>query len=217
MTTEVTAAMTEAPWLAALERQAPDVVAAYRGIDQARFVTARREVRRRAGPGSAGRVTIQLAAIADAFAVVVGRLPEAAFREPGGEGDWNVAQAIGHVAQSRAGLALAASLAAQGRFPPDAPRVVPGIPGEADEPRKALLARIERSQRLVDRAATRIEGHESDPCPLDHPQVGTLRCGEWLLFAGVHDLQHLAQLHAIGRRLGSSEAPAVDTPGLPQP
>jgi hypothetical protein len=27
--------------------------------------------------------------------------------------------------------------------------------------------------------------------------VGRLRCGEWLLFAGVHDLMHLEQLHRL--------------------
>ena len=38
------------------------------------------------------------------------------------------------------------------------------------------------------------------PCPLEHPLVGRLRCGEWLLFAGVHDLMHLEQLHEIESR-----------------
>lgn len=27
-----------------------------------------------------------------------------------------------------------------------------------------------------------------------HPLVGHLRCGEWLLFIGIHDLMHLQQL-----------------------
>jgi len=31
--------------------------------------------------------------------------------------------------------------------------------------------------------------------------VGRLRCGEWLLFAGVHDLMHLEQLHGIASRM----------------
>jgi hypothetical protein len=30
-----------------------------------------------------------------------------------------------------------------------------------------------------------------------HPQVGRLRCGEWLVFAGVHDVMHLDQLHGL--------------------
>jgi len=40
--------------------------------------------------------------------------------------------------------------------------------------------------------------------------VGRLRCGEWLLFAGVHDLMHLEQLEALEARLvgGVVAAPA---------
>ena len=50
----------------------------------------------------------------------------------------------------------------------------------------------------ADPAATRITAHETDPCPLDHPLIGTrLTCGEWLLFCGVHDLMHLEQLHGL--------------------
>jgi hypothetical protein len=36
--------------------------------------------------------------------------------------------------------------------------------------------------------------------------VGRLRCGEWLLFAGVHDLMHLEQLHRIAESLASTLA-----------
>ena len=46
-------------------------------------------------------------------------------------------------------------------------------------------------------AARTISGHEKDLCPLDHPLVGALRCGEWLLYSGVHDLMHLEQLEAL--------------------
>lgn len=184
-------------WLDALEGDAPDLVTAFRGIEAGRFITVRREVRRRAGAGSATRLVPQLAASARALAAAVARLPEDAFAMPGGEGDWNVAQAIGHDADARAGLALAAALAAQGRFPVGAPAVVPGVPGSPVAGRETLIARIEKSQRLVERSAARISGHEADPCPLEHPQVGRLRCGEWLLFAGVHDLMHLEQLHRI--------------------
>ena len=53
----------------------------------------------------------------------------------------------------------------------------------------------------MERAARTIAGHETEPCPLEHPLVGRLRCGEWLLFAGVHDLMHLEQLHEIEARL----------------
>jgi hypothetical protein len=74
---------------------------------------------------------------------------------------------------------------------------VPGVPGARGLGREALVGRLARSQRIVERAARSIAGHEEDPCPLIHPQVGRLSCGEWLLFAGVHDLQHVEQLHEI--------------------
>ncbi|MBF8290383.1 MAG: DinB family protein [Chloroflexi bacterium] len=193
-------------WLDALETDAPDAVAAFRGIEAERFISVRREVRRRAGAGSAGRVAAELGAIAAALAAIVERLPEAAFDAPGGEGDWNVAQAIGHDADSRAGLSMAGALAASGRFPADAPRVVPGISGEQGVGRDALVRRIGASQRIVERAARTIAGHEEDPCPLEHPLVGRLRCGEWLLFAGVHDLMHLEQLHGIAAQFGVEPA-----------
>jgi hypothetical protein len=45
-----------------------------------------------------------------------------------------------------------------------------------------------------------VAGHETDSCPLDHPLVGRLRCGEWLVFAGVHDLMHLEQVHGLAGR-----------------
>jgi hypothetical protein len=183
--------------IAELAVGAPDVVAAWRGIELGRPIEVRREVRRRAGAGSADGVVTQLAAVADALTAVVLVLPDRAFAMPGGEADWNVAQALGHTADSRAQLALAASLAAAGRFPPDAPRVIPGIPGAAGATREALARRIATSQRIIERAARAIAGHETEPCPLDHPLVGRLRCGEWLLFAGVHDLMHLEQLEDL--------------------
>jgi hypothetical protein len=192
-----------ADWIAALEPRAPDVVAAWRGIEAGAFLSVRREVRKRAGAGSTAAIVPQLAATADALMEIVRALPDAAFRESGGEGDWNVAEAIGHDADSRAGLALAASLAAIGRFPADAKPVVPGVPGQPDATREELLHRLARSQRLVDRAARSVAAHELDPCPLDHPWVGRLRCGEWLLFVGVHDLMHLEQLHTLASRWGS--------------
>jgi hypothetical protein len=46
-------------------------------------------------------------------------------------------------------------------------------------------------------SAQAIAGHEADDCPLDHPLIGRLRCGEWLLWAGVHDLMHLEQIHRL--------------------
>jgi hypothetical protein len=75
--------------------------------------------------------------------------------------------------------------------------VRPGIPGPADASRELLLSYLEKSRRAMATSAAAIAGHEADPCPLDHPLVGRLRCGEWLLFAGVHDLMHLEQLHRL--------------------
>jgi hypothetical protein len=154
-------------------------------------------IRSTAGRGTAERTSAQLAAVATALTELVGDLPGALLRAPGGEADWNVAEAVGHVADSRAGLALAAAKAASGAWPSGAPPVVPGIPGSPDADRAALLHRIERSQRIIERAARTVSGHETDPCPLEHPLVGRLRCGEWLLFAGVHDVMHLEQLHDL--------------------
>jgi len=184
-------------WLDDLDNLAPDPVSAFRGIEAGQFISVRREVRRRSGAGRAPELVPQLGALATALAEIVGHLPDTAFREPGGEGDWNVAQAIGHDTAARAGLVLAASLAASGRWPDGVPAVVPGVPGEPDAGRKQLLRKIGQSQRVIERAARTIEGHELDPCPLEHPLVGRLRCGEWLLFAGVHDLMHLEQLHGF--------------------
>jgi hypothetical protein len=184
-------------WLDALERSAPDSVAAFRNIEAGKLISVRREVRRRTQLGSAQVIAAQLAALADALDAIVARLPEAAFEAPGGEGDWNVAQAIGHDAHARAGLTLAGALAASGRWPTEAPSVAPGVPGPRGATSDELRRRIAASQRVVERSARTIEGHETDPCPLEHPLVGRLRCGEWLLFAGVHDLMHLEQLHRM--------------------
>ena len=179
---------------------APDVVAVHDLYVADRPVALRRELRRRGGRGTALIVAAQLDAIAGALVELVSAAPDRLLAQPGGEADWNVAQTAGHVADSRSGLALAASLAAAGRFPADAPTVVPGVPGSSEVDRTALLRRLEISRRIVARAARAIAGHEADACPLDHPLVGRLRCGEWLLFAGVHDLMHLEQLRAIAAR-----------------
>ena len=188
-------------WLAALKPRAPDMVAVWDTIDDEqpviRGIAFRREIRRRAGPGSARRILAQHEAIADALAAVLTDLPEALLRAPGGEGDWNVAQAFAHTTGSRRWLAHAGALAAAGEWPEDAPRVRPGIPGPADADLDTLLLLLDKSRRSLARSAEVIAGHESDPCPLDHPLVGRLRCGEWLLFAGVHDLMHLRQLHRL--------------------
>jgi hypothetical protein len=196
----------EMAWVAALEPGAPDVVSTWRHISEDRPLSVRREVRRRAGAGTAEAIGVQLATLADALATVVAGMTDDELRMDGGEGEWNVAEAIGHVCESRAGLSLAASKAAAGSFPVDAPTVVPGIAGSPDADRASLLRKIAQSQRLVERAARTVAGHEADPCPLDHPLVGRLRCGEWLLFAGVHDMLHLEQLHGI---ISRREGPAA--------
>ncbi len=197
MTEPAAMSSTRTTWVDALETGAPDIVAAWRGIEAGRLIEVRREVRRRGGPGTAERIAAQLASLADALTAAVEGLSDAALTLPGGEGDWNVAQAVGHDGESRAGLCLAASLAARGRWPADAPAVTPGIPGAVDADRTTLLRKIAQSQRIVERAARTVAGHETEPCPLVHPQVGRLRCGEWLVFAGVHDLMHLEQLHGL--------------------
>ncbi len=197
-----------ATWIGALASGAPDIVAAWRGIEAGEFISVRREVRRRSGPGTAEGLATQLAALAEALTAFVETAPDAMLRLPGGEADWNVAQAIGHDCEARAGLCLAAGLAAAGRWPPDAPTVVPGIPGSPDTDRATLLRKIAQSQRLIERSARTVAGHETDPCLLEHPLVGRLRCGEWLLFAGVHDLMHLEQLHGLAECAGREGSPA---------
>ncbi len=194
-----------ATWVDALEAGAPDVVAAWRGIDSGAFISVRREVRRRAGADTAAGLAGQLATIAAALTTFVDSASEATLRLPGGEGDWNVAQAIGHACDARAGLTLAAALAAAGRWPAQPPAVVPGVPGPADADRATLTRKIAQSQRLIERSARTVAGHETEPCPLEHPLVGKLRCGEWLLFAGLHDLMHLEQLHGLGDRGGAGD------------
>ena len=202
-------------WLAALEAQAPDLVAPFAELAAGRPLAVRRAIRARAGEGSAARILRQHAAIAEAYAGHLDELPAAAFGVPGGEAEWTAAQALGHALDARARLVTAASLAAQGRFPADAPTVVAGIPGPSDASREDLRRRLERSQRLVTRAARAIAGHEADPCPLEHPLVGRLRCGEWLLFAGVHDLMHLEQLEGLAASPGASARPSAARTGSP--
>lgn len=192
-------------WVTDLERVAPDVVAAWRGIDEGRFLGVRREVRRRARSGSTERLLDELESLAAALVAMIDELPDDAFDRPGGEKDWTVAEAIGHVAASRAGLVIAAGLAASGCWPADAPTVVPSVPGSSDLGRADLVRKVEQSQRIIARSAHQVADHEEEPCPLDHPLVGRLRCGEWLLFAGVHDVMHLEQLHRIAAGLTPDE------------
>jgi hypothetical protein len=192
--------MTIVAWLDELQLAAPDAGAAYRNIEAGKFITVRREIRRRMSVGAAPAIVPQLAALGAALDAIVARLPDEAFDAPGGEGDWTVAETIGHDAHARGGLSLAGALAASGRWPANTPAVVPGVPGPRTATREQLRRRLASSQRVIERAARTIEGREAEPCPLEHPLVGRLRCGEWLLFAGVHDLMHLEQLHAIEAR-----------------
>jgi DinB family protein len=192
-----------ATWVDTLHADAPDIVGAWRGIEAGQTISVRGEVRRRAGVGSTAGLVEQLNATAAALVAIVRSLADEAFALPGGESDWTVAEAIGHDAAGRAGIVLAASLAAARRWPADAPTVVPSVPGPAGLGRDELVRKIDQSQRMIARAARRIAGHETDPCPLDHPLVGRLRCGEWLLFAGVHDVMHLEQLHGIATALAT--------------
>jgi hypothetical protein len=202
--------MAASAWLAALEPRAPDIVAVWRTINDEgpviREVAFRREIRRRAGRGCASRILEQHDAIGEALGAVLTGLPDALLRASGGEGDWNVAQAFAHTTGSRRWLAHAAALAARGEWPADAPRVVPGVPGPADADRETLLLLLGKSRRSLAISAEAIAGHEAKPCPLDHPLVGRLRCGEWLLFAGVHDLMHLDQLHRLRAEVEEHDA-----------
>jgi hypothetical protein len=186
------------------------VVAVWQAIDdegpRIRGIAFRREIRRRAGPGTAAGILAQQEAIADALGAVLSEMPESLLRAPGGEGDWNVAQAFAHTTGARRWLAHAAALAARGEWPAEAPKVEPGIPGPADATLDALLTLLAKSRRSLATSAEAIAGHEADPCPLDHPLVGHLRCGEWLLFVGIHDLMHLRQLHGLrGRAAAASD------------
>jgi hypothetical protein len=70
------------------------------------------------------------------------------------------------------------------------------------------LTLLDKSRHSIREAAARIEGHELQRCRMEHPLVGHLRCGEWLLFLGIHDLMHLEQL----LRLRETDAAAGPAP-----
>jgi hypothetical protein len=201
-------------WLGSLVESAPDVVAVWlaMGGDFDGLLAARREMRRRVTTGSASAVLAQQDAVADALAAVLRDLPEAALGAPGGEEDWNVAQAFAHTTAARRFLPAWAAMAAADEWPADQPPVViPSVPGPADASVEDLLTLLAKSRRSQERSATLIAGHETRRCPLAHPLVGHLRCGDWLLFAGVHDLMHLEQLH----RIAGADQPARPAPGSP--
>ena len=186
-------------WLAALEPLAPEW--SRPGMDRRRDrhpARLRRELRRRAGPGTAAGILAQQEAIADALAGALAATARScyALRAARGTGTW---RRRSRTPPALAGSSpLAAAMSAAGEWPADdPPRVRPAIPGRADATREELLVLLDKSRRSLAESAEEIAGHETERCPLDHPLVGHLRCGEWLLFAGVHDLMHLEQLHRL--------------------
>jgi hypothetical protein len=186
-------------WIPALEVDAPDVVACWRSLDaESPLRSLRRELRTRVVTESAPRILAQQEAVGNALEGVLRSLPERLLLAPGGEEDWNVAQAFAHTTAARRFLATWAALDAGAEWPEDRPPVVtPSVPGRADASRDELLILLDKSRRGVREAAARIEGHELQRCRLEHPLIGRLRCGDWLLWIGVHDCMHLEQLHRI--------------------
>jgi hypothetical protein len=188
-------------WVADIEPRAPDVVAIWRLIDYDRpnddYSAARADLESRSG--NAGRSLEQQEAIAEALEAILLALPDELLRAPGGESDWNVSQAFAHTTGARRYLPAAAAMWASGKWPADdPPRVVPGVPGPDDLDRAALMVFLNKSRRSQALSASAIAGHEAEMCPMDHPLIGhRLSCGAWLLFAGVHDLMHLEQLHRL--------------------
>ena len=197
------------PWLTTLETGAPDVVACWRALDNSYsgLNGLRRELRDRVHEGDAPRLLAQQEVVGDALEAVLRAMPERLLRAPGGEEDWNVAQAFAHTTAARRFLGTWAALDAGGEWPRErAPVVTPSIPGRPDATRDELLVLLDKSRRAISEAAARIGGHERQRCGMDHPLIGHLRCGEWLLFLGIHDCMHLEQLH---RLLGPDAADGI--------
>lgn len=188
------------PWVAALEADAPDVIACRRVFDwTAEGVAALHEqLAERVTTGSAPRLLAQQEAVGDALEAVLRALPESLLRAPGGEEDWNVAQAFAHTTAARRFLVTWAALDTDGRWPEHRPpTVTPSVPGRPDATRDELLVLLDKSRRAIREAAARLAGHEAQRCRMDHPLIGHLRCGDWLLFIGIHDVMHLEQLHRL--------------------
>lgn len=204
--------MTLPAWAAALEADAPDVVACWEVADwsPAGLKAARRELRHRVVADSAPRIAAQQEAVGRALGEVLAAIPEHLLRAPGGEEDWNVAQAFAHTTAARRFLSHWAALDADGAWPEHRPpSITPSVPGRADATREELVVLLEKSARAIREAAARLTGHELRRCRLEHPLVGRLRCGDWLLWVGVHDLMHLEQLHL----LMEADAAAADAGG----
>ena len=194
--------MTAAPpaWLASLEADAPDVIACWRALDSSftGLKALRRELRDRVRVGDAPRILAQQEAVGRELERMLRAMPERLLRAPGGEEDWNVAQAFAHTTAARRFLGAWAALDAGGTWPAtDPPTVTPSVPGRADASRDELLVLLEKSAVAMRRAAERIDGHERQRCGMDHPLIGHLRCGEWLLFLGIHDCMHLEQMQRL--------------------
>jgi hypothetical protein len=192
--------MTDSGWVTTLEADAPDVVACWRALDSTftGLKALRRELRGRIGEGDAPRILAQQEVVGDALERVLRDMPERLLRAPGGEEDWNVAQAFAHTTAARRFLGTWAALDAGGEWPTErAPKVTPSVPGPPDASLERLLTLLDKSRVAIREAAERIEGHELQRCGMDHPLIGRLRCGEWLLFLGIHDCMHLEQLHRL--------------------
>lgn len=184
---------------ARLAIHAPDVVACWRVFDWSRpgLIALRRELRPRVHAGDAPRILAQQEACADELARILDELPGAALVAPGGEEDWNVAQAFAHTTAARRFLVAWAAQDVDGEWPGSVPRVTPSIPGRADATRDELRTLLDKSRQSMARSAAAIAGHETERCRMTHPLVGHLRHGDWLAFVGIHDLMHLEQLHRL--------------------
>jgi hypothetical protein len=187
-------------WIQRLEADAPDVVACWRALDStySGLKALRRELRDRVHTGDAPRILAQQEAVGDMLEATLRAMPERLLRAPGGEEDWNVAQTFAHATAGRRFLATWAALDAGGTWPKEqAPVVTPSVPGRVDATREELQVLLDKSRSALREAAARIGGHERQRCGMDHPLIGHLRCGEWLLFVGIHDCMHLEQLHRL--------------------
>jgi DinB superfamily len=198
-------------WVRRLEGNAPDVVACWRALEPtlSGLRALRRELRERVHTGDAPRILAQQEAVGDELERVLRAMPDRLLSAPGGEEDWNVAQTFAHATAARRFLGTWAALDAGGEWPKEnAPVVTPSVPGRPNATREELLMLLDKSRRAMREAAARIQGHERQRCGMDHPLIGHLRCGEWLLYLGIHDCAHLEQLHRLIQADGSAADPA---------
>ena len=205
-----------ARWVATLETAAPDVVACWRVIDwnSRRAEGLRRELRGRVATGDAPRILAQQEA----------RRRRARARCCGD------ARAAAARARRRGGLERGPGLRAHDGRPPlprrpgrrstrgargrpsDAPVVTPSVPGPPDATRETAARYLDKSRSAIREAAARIAGHELQRCGMTHPLIGHLRCGEWLLFVGIHDCMHLEQLHGLLEPMPPDGPPMPERP-----